>query len=167
MPKQRVKTEQEKEKRRHRRMNRWSLIYKRRCNRRTSWYTGWNPGYRRMNRRSIFYMRRTSCRGRARKTVAPDDPTVWVGTPSVYPTLSLNQDRDAPRRRLKHRMIRRLGQGIASVYPTVCWKLTVPTWTRGLQHRMIRRSVGAVVSENLNGYVTWEGHRMNRRPGKA
>jgi hypothetical protein len=28
-------------------------------------------------------------------------------------------------------------------------------------------SIGAVVSENLNGYVTWEGHRMNRRPGKA
>jgi hypothetical protein len=37
-------------------------------------------------------MCRTSCRGRAAKTVAPDDPTVWVRTPSVYPTLSLNQD---------------------------------------------------------------------------
>jgi hypothetical protein len=24
-------------------------------------------------------------------------------------------------------------------------------------------SVGVVVSENLNGYVTWEGHRMNWR----
>jgi hypothetical protein len=54
-------------------------------------------------------MRRTSCRGRAAKTVAPDDLTVWVGTPSVYLTLSLNQDRDAPRRSLQHRMIRRLG----------------------------------------------------------
>jgi hypothetical protein len=88
-------------------------------------------------------MRRTSCRGRAAKTVAPDDPTVWVGTPSVYPTLSLNQDRDAPRWSLQHRMIWRLGQDEASVYPTVAWKLTEVTWTRGLQHRMIRRSVGA------------------------
>jgi hypothetical protein len=57
--------------------------------------------------------------------------------------------------------------GLASVYPTVSWKLTKATWTQGLQHRMTRRSVGAVVSENLNGYVTWEGHRTNRRPGKA
>jgi hypothetical protein len=66
-----------------------------------------------------------------------------IHTETLYPTLSLNSYRDAPRRSLQHRMIRCLGQGIASVYPTVCWKLTVPTWTRGLQHRMIRRSVGA------------------------
>jgi hypothetical protein len=52
-------------------------------------------------------MRRTTCRGRVAKTVASDDPTVWVGTPSVYPTLSLNQDRDAPRQALQHRMNRR------------------------------------------------------------
>jgi hypothetical protein len=52
------------------------------------------------------------------KTVAPDDPTVSVGTPSVYSTLSLNQDRDTPRRSLQHRMVRRLGQGVAWVYPS-------------------------------------------------
>jgi hypothetical protein len=40
MPKQRVKTEQEKEKKRHRRMNRRYQFNKRQCNRRTSWYTG-------------------------------------------------------------------------------------------------------------------------------
>jgi hypothetical protein len=68
-------------------------------------------------------------------TVAPADPTVWVGTPSVYPTLSLNQDRDAPRQSLPHRMIRHLGQGEASVYATVAWKLTEVTWMRSLQHR--------------------------------
>jgi hypothetical protein len=77
------------------------------------------------------------------KTIAPDDPTVGVGTPSVYPTLSLNQDRDAPRRSLQHRMIRRLGQAEVSVYPTVAWKLTEVTWPWGLQHRMNRRTVGA------------------------
>jgi hypothetical protein len=54
MSKQRVKTEQEKEKRRHHRMNRRSLTYKSRCNRRTTWCTGSNPRYRRMNRRSII-----------------------------------------------------------------------------------------------------------------
>jgi hypothetical protein len=47
-----------------------------------------------------------NCRGRVAKTVAPDDPTVWVRTPSVYPTLSFNQDRDAPRWSLQHRMNR-------------------------------------------------------------
>jgi hypothetical protein len=40
MPKQRVITEQEKEKKRHRRMNRRYQVNKRRCNRRTSWYAG-------------------------------------------------------------------------------------------------------------------------------
>jgi hypothetical protein len=68
-------------------------------------------------------------------------------------------------------MIRRLGQAVASVYPTVAWKLTETTWLLGLQHRMIDGpsvySVRAVVSENLNGYVMWEGHRMNRRPEKS
>jgi hypothetical protein len=32
------------------------------------------------------------------KTVAPDEPTVWLVRPSVYPSLSLKQDKDAPRK---------------------------------------------------------------------
>jgi hypothetical protein len=31
----------------------------------------------------------------------------------------------------------------------------------GLQHRMNRCTIGAVLIENFNVYVTWEGHRMN------
>jgi hypothetical protein len=58
------------------------------------------------------------------KTVAPDDPTILVWTPSVYLTLHLNKDRDAPSQPLQHRMNRRLGSEIASVYPTVTKKLT-------------------------------------------
>jgi hypothetical protein len=105
-------------------------------------------------------MRRMSCRGGGAKTVAPDDPTVWEMTPSVYPTLSLNQDRDAPRLSLQHRMNRRLGQGEASVYPTVAWKITETTWPRGLQHRMNRRTVGVMrrsscVSGSSTAKVTW------------
>jgi hypothetical protein len=96
-----------------------------------------------MNRRSIFSSVGRVAEEEQAKTVAPDDPTVLVRTPSVYPTLSLNQDKDAPRQSLQHRMIRRLGQGEASVYPTVAWKLTEATWLRGLQHRMIRRTVSA------------------------
>jgi hypothetical protein len=57
-------------------------------------------------------------------------------------------------------MVRRLGQGVASVYLTVTWELT-ETIGCGVY------SVGAVVSENLNGYMTWEGHQMNRCPGKS
>jgi hypothetical protein len=103
-----------------------------------------NSRYRRMNRRSIFYMRRTSCRGRVAKTVALDDPTVWVWRPSIYLMLSLNSYRDAPRRSLQHMMIWRLSQDEASVYPTVEWKLTKAAWARSLQHQMIRRTVGAL-----------------------
>jgi hypothetical protein len=91
-----------------------------------------------------------SCRGGAAKTVAPDDPTVWERTPSVYPTLSLNQDRDAQRWSLQHWMNRHLGQGEASIYPTVVWKLTETILPRGIQHRMNRRTVNAM---RRNSYV--------------
>jgi hypothetical protein len=66
-----------------------------------------------------------------------------VRTQSVYPTLSLNQDRDAPRQPLQHRMNRRLGSEIASVYPTVTKKPTETIWSRGLQHRMKQLCIGA------------------------
>jgi hypothetical protein len=55
----------------------------------------------------------------------------------------LNEDRDAPRQPLQHRMNRRLGSEIASVYPTVTKMHTVRVWRSVLQHRMIRRTVGA------------------------
>jgi hypothetical protein len=105
-------------------------------------------------------MCRMSCRGGAAKTVALDDPTVWERTPPVYPTLSLNQDRDAPRLSLQHRMNRRLGQGEASVYLTVAWKLIETTWPRGLQHQMNQRTVGVMrrsssVSGSSTTKVTW------------
>jgi hypothetical protein len=71
-------------------------------------------------------------RGRAAKTVAPDDPTPC-----------LNEDKDAPRQALQHRMNRRLGQVEASVYSTVTKKPTKTVWREVLQHRMNRRTVGA------------------------
>jgi hypothetical protein len=73
-----------------------------------------------------------------------NDPTVWVRTPSVYPTLSLNQDKDAPRWSLQHRMNWHLGQGEVLVYPTVTWKLPETFWSRGVQHRMNRCTVGVM-----------------------
>jgi hypothetical protein len=111
-----------------------------------------------------------NCRGRAAKTVAPDDPTVWVRTPSVYSTLSLNQDRDAPRWSLQHRMNRHLGQGEASVYPTVAWKLPETFWTRGLQHRMNRRTVGVMRRSSCvskSPTTTWRGGQPTPRKSIA
>jgi hypothetical protein len=105
-------------------------------------------------------MRRMNCRGRAAKTVAPDDPTVWVRTPLVYPTLSLNQDRDALRRSLQHRMNRHLSQREVTVYLTVVWKLPETFWPQGLQHRMNRRTVGIMRrSSCVSGSSTakWRG----------
>jgi hypothetical protein len=65
-------------------------------------------------------------------------------------------------------MNKRLGQGEASVYTAVIKKPTETVWREVLQHRMNRHTVGAysvgvVLSENLNGYVTWKGNQMNRR----
>jgi hypothetical protein len=112
-------------------------------------------------------MRRINCKGRAAKTVAPDDPTVWVRTLSVYLTLSLNRDTDAPRRSLQHRMNRCLGQGEASVYLMVAWKLPETFWTRGLQHRMNRHTIGVMRRSSCvsgSSMATWRGgHWMNWR----
>jgi hypothetical protein len=101
---------EEKEEKGHRRMNRWYH----RCKSQCTWYTAqkqtkWRC-HRRMIRRSSFYMCRMNCRAVAAKSVAPDDPMVWVRIPSIHHTLSLNQDRDAPRRSLKHWMNRRHSQ---------------------------------------------------------
>jgi hypothetical protein len=63
------------------------------------------------------------------KTAASDEP-------SVYPVVMFEQDRDAPRQALQHRMNRRLGQGEASVYPTVMKEPTETVWREVLQHRM-------------------------------
>jgi hypothetical protein len=43
-------------------------------------------------------------RREAAKTAASDEPTVHWREPSDYPVAKFEQDRDAPRRRLKHRM---------------------------------------------------------------
>jgi hypothetical protein len=45
------------------------------------------------------------------KTAASDEPTVHWRKPSVYPVVVFEQDRDAPRRNLKHRMNRRVSSG--------------------------------------------------------
>jgi hypothetical protein len=112
--------------------------------RRYSWYTAQQvkrSWHRRMNRQSFL-----DAPDELQRKSSEDNSTGWSDglrrTPSVYPTLSLNQDRDTPRRCLQHRMNQNLGQGEASVYPTVAWKLTETTWLRGLQHRMNRRTVG-------------------------
>jgi hypothetical protein len=80
---------------------------------------------------------------------------------------ALNQDRDAPRWSLQHRMNWRLGQVEVSVYPMVAWKLPETFWLRGLQHRMNRCTVGVMRrSSYVSGSSTakWRGgHRMNRR----
>jgi hypothetical protein len=47
----------------------------------------------------------------AAKTAASDEPTVHWREPSVYPVVVFEQDRDAPRRSLKHRMNRRVSSG--------------------------------------------------------
>jgi hypothetical protein len=45
------------------------------------------------------------------KTAASDEPTVHWREPSDYPVVKFEQDRDAPRRSLKHRMNRRVSSG--------------------------------------------------------
>jgi hypothetical protein len=45
------------------------------------------------------------------KTTASDESTVHWREPSVYPVVVFEQDRDAPRRSLKHRMNRRVSSG--------------------------------------------------------
>jgi hypothetical protein len=50
-------------------------------------------------------------RKEAAKTAASDEPTVPWREPSVYPVVVFEQDRDAPRRSLKHRMNRRVNSG--------------------------------------------------------
>jgi hypothetical protein len=47
-------------------------------------------------------------RREAAKTAASDEPMVHWREPSVYPVVKFEQDRDAPRRILKHRMNRRV-----------------------------------------------------------
>jgi hypothetical protein len=47
-------------------------------------------------------------RREAAKTVASDEPTVHWREPSDYPVAKFEQDRDAPRRSLKHQMNRRV-----------------------------------------------------------
>jgi hypothetical protein len=64
-----------------------------------------------MNRRSLYQLRRMNWRRGARKTAASDEPTVHWREPSVYPVVMLEQDRDAPRWSLKHRMNRRVSSG--------------------------------------------------------
>jgi hypothetical protein len=78
-------------------------------------------------------MHQMNCREEAAEPVAPDDPTVQVRTPSVYPTPHLNQDRDVPRLELQHRMT----DGGAMVHPTVMKKPRETLWRQVLQHRMI------------------------------
>jgi hypothetical protein len=45
------------------------------------------------------------------KTAASDEPTVHWREPSVYPVVEFEQDIDAPRQSLKHRMNRRVCSG--------------------------------------------------------
>jgi hypothetical protein len=45
------------------------------------------------------------------ETAESDEPTVHWREPSVYPVVVFEQDRDAPRRSLKHQMNRRVSSG--------------------------------------------------------
>jgi hypothetical protein len=48
---------------------------------------------------------------RSHETAASDEPTVHWREPLVYPVVMFEQDRDAPRRSLKHQMNRRVSSG--------------------------------------------------------
>jgi hypothetical protein len=56
-------------------------------------------------------LRRMNWRREVAKTAASDEPTVHWREPSDYPVVKFEQDRDAPRRSLKHRMNRRVSNG--------------------------------------------------------
>jgi hypothetical protein len=49
------------------------------------------------------------------KTATSDEPTVHWREPSIYPVVKFEQDRDVPRRSLKHQMNRRLCSGSSDV----------------------------------------------------
>jgi hypothetical protein len=77
----------------------------------------------------------------ATKKAASDDPTIHWREPSVYPVVEFEQDKDAPRRSLKHRMI----DGCAAVHPMVAWKLPEAFWLQSSapDDPTVRRSIAS------------------------
>jgi hypothetical protein len=61
--------------------------------------------------------------------------------------------------------------GSAAVHPTVAWKLTETVWPQGLQHWLNRRCIGVMRRNSCVSRAAttkWcGGHRMIRRPEKA
>jgi hypothetical protein len=74
------------------------------------------------------------------KTATSDEPTVLWREPSDYPVVKFEQDRDAPRRKIKHRMNRRVSTSSSDGR----MKPTETVWPQGLQHRMNRQCVSVM-----------------------
>jgi hypothetical protein len=100
-------------------------------------------------------------RGRAAKMVAPDDPTVWVGTPSVYPMPCLNQDRDAPRQVFStgwtDALVKGKRRSIQRLWRNQQRQFGEKSFSTGWTDAPSVHSVGAILIENFNGYVMWGG----------
>jgi hypothetical protein len=75
-------------------------------------------------------------RREAAKTAASDEPTVHWREPSVYPVVEFEQDRDAPRRSLKHQMNQRVCSGSSDGRVEATTEVLAAGW-------MIRWCVGA------------------------
>jgi hypothetical protein len=86
------------------------------------------------------------------KTVAPNEPTVWVRTSSIYPTLSLNQDKDAPILELQHLMNQRWSSGSSDGHEDANSKVSARSPSAPYEpthHRCIASD------ELCNGHVRW------------
>jgi hypothetical protein len=82
--------------------------------------------------------------------VASDEPTVHWREPSVYPVVVFEQDRDTPRRSLKHRMNRRVSSGSSDGHVKANRDDLAARSSAPDEPTVSEHSVGVVLSENLN-----------------
>jgi hypothetical protein len=87
------------------------------------------------------------------KSTASDETTVHWREPSDYPVVKFEQDRDAPRRSLKHRMNRRVSRG-SSDSRVKANREGLAEGSSALTERRCNASE-QLCQRIFNGYMTW------------
>jgi hypothetical protein len=90
------------------------------------------------------------------KTAASDEPTVHWREPSVYPVVVFEQDRDAPRRSLKHRMNRQVSSG-SSDGRVKANRDDLAAGSSTLDEPMVRRSIALEYICQRTSTTKWRG----------
>jgi hypothetical protein len=86
------------------------------------------------------------------KTAALDEPTVHWREPPVYPVVVFEQDRDTPRRSLKHRMNRQVGSG-SSDGRVEATREVLALGSSAPDDPMVCQSIAS--EQLVNGHVRW------------